>query len=45
MAKLKQFSNEFDILYSSKNNPWVGGVQCLISSGDSSRGIWGESEF
>ena len=33
MTKLKQFSNEFDALYSRENNPWIEGVQCLTSSG------------
>ena len=23
-----QFSNEFEIPYSKKNNPWIGGTQC-----------------
>lgn len=25
--KLKQFTNEFDVLYSKENNPWIGGLQ------------------
>ena len=33
MAKLKQFSNEFDVLYSRDNNLGIGGVQGLTISG------------
>lgn len=33
MTKQRQFSNEFNVLYSRENNPWVGGGQYLISSG------------
>lgn len=30
---LKQFSNESDVLYFRANNPWIGRVQCVTSSG------------
>lgn len=33
MAKLKQFTSELDVLYSEENNPQIGRVQCLTSSG------------
>lgn len=33
MTKQKQFSNEFDVLYSRENNPWIKQVQCLTRSG------------
>ena len=32
MAKLEQFSNKFDVLYSRENSPWIGAVQCLTST-------------
>ena len=32
MTKIIQLGNEFDVLYSRKNSPWIGGVQCLASS-------------
>lgn len=31
MIKLKQFSNEFDLLFKEKR-PWIGVAQCLKSS-------------
>ena len=34
MTKLKQFSDDFDLLYSRKNSPWIGRVRCLTSSGE-----------
>lgn len=33
MTKLKQFSDDFDLLYSRENSPWIGRVRCLTSSG------------
>lgn len=33
MTKMKQFSNEFAVLYSRENNPWIRGIACLTSSG------------
>ena len=33
MIKIKQFSSEFNVLYSRENNPWVGGVQGLTKGG------------
>lgn len=33
MPKLKYFSNEFDVLCSKENKPWIGGLQCFMSSG------------
>ena len=38
MTKLKQVSNEFDVLYSRENNPCLGGIQC------SSQGVLVKSE-
>ena len=32
VTKIIQLGNEFDVLYSRKNSPWIGGVQCLASS-------------
>ena len=31
--KLEQLNNDFYVLYLRENNPWIGGMQCLISSG------------
>lgn len=37
-----QFSDKFDALYSKENNPRIGEVQCLPSSGEHSpQGILG----
>lgn len=33
MAKIIQFSNEFDGLYLKENSPCIGGRSCLTSSG------------
>lgn len=43
MTKLKQFSNEFDVLYSRENNPWTGGTQGLTSSDTLCQRILGKS--
>lgn len=32
--KAKTIGNEFDVLYSRKNNPWIGGIQCLTNNGE-----------
>lgn len=42
--KTKQFSNEFDVLYSRESSPCTGGVQCLTSSGHPSWGTLGKSD-
>ena len=31
MTKLKQFGNEFDVLYSRESSPWTGEVQGLTA--------------
>lgn len=33
MAKEKQLSNRFDVLYPRQNNPQIGGALCLTNSG------------
>ena len=38
MTKLKEFSTEFDVLYSRENDPCLEGIQC------SSQGILVKSE-
>lgn len=43
--KLKQVSNEFVVFYSKENNAWIGGVQCVISSGALYSGILDKSWF
>lgn len=45
MAKLKQFGNEFDALYSRESSPRIEGPQCHISSGTFLLGTLGKSEF
>lgn len=45
MTKLKQFSKEFNAIYSRKNSPWIGGIQCLTGVERSSQGILGKREF
>lgn len=42
MAKLKHFSNGFDVLYSRGNNPQIEGVQCLKGT---SEGIFSRVAF
>lgn len=44
MTKIIQFSNEFDVLPSRDNNPWMGGQPCT-SSAAFSPGILGNSEI
>lgn len=43
--KLKQVSNEFVVFYSKENNAWIGGVQCVTSSGALYSGILDKSWF
>lgn len=45
MIKLKQFSNEFDVLYSREDSPWMGECRAARAGEPSSWGIWGRSEF
>lgn len=35
MAKLKPFSNEFDVHYSRASSPWTGAMQHLLGAGGS----------
>lgn len=43
MIKVKQLSNEFDVLYWRERNSWIGGIQCFINS--EGLWIWGKSKF
>ena len=44
--KLKQVSNDFDVLFLSENNPWTVGVQgSPVVEEYSFQGIWGRSKF
>lgn len=45
MTKLKQFSKEFGVLYSRKNNPQIRGVQCLISCEEAPEGFGAKVSF
>ena len=43
MTKIKQFSNEFDVLYPRENNPWIGITSPAVEH--YSEEIWGKSKF
>lgn len=43
--KLKQFCNEFDVLYSKENNPGLGEDSASQTVEHSTRRIWGKNEF
>lgn len=45
MTKLKQFSNELDVLCAKDNNLWIGGVWCPTSSEALFPWDLGKSEF
>lgn len=45
ITKLKQFSNEFDVLHSRENNQWVRGLYCLTNKGALPDGLWARASF
>lgn len=44
-TKLKQFSNDFDVLDAREGDPWIEGVQCQQPMEDSSRRVCGEGKL
>ena len=44
MPEIVEFSNKFDVLYSRENNPWIGGVKYLTSSGAFFPGGFGQEQ-
>lgn len=45
MTNLKQFSDEFDALYSGENNPWIGHYGACQAVAHASWRILGKCQF